>query len=63
MLWGENMLAELACQCERCGEQIDQPGLCSICLKRHDRVFHFIIAIVWILAVISFGYYYVLFIA
>ncbi len=49
--------------CESCGKQINEPGLCSECLKRHDRVVKFIIFIVWILAVISFGYYYVLFIA
>jgi len=50
-------------KCESCGKQINQPGLCSDCLKRHDRVVKFIVKIVWVLAVISFGYYYVIFIA
>ncbi len=57
------MIIKPAFKCESCGKQINEPGLCNQCLKRHDRAVKFIVGIVWILAVISFGYYYVIFIA
>jgi len=50
-------------KCESCGKKIKKPGLCSECLKRHDRIVKAIMGVVWILAIISFGYYYVIFIA
>jgi hypothetical protein len=49
-------------RCESCNCEIDGPGLCNICLKRHDRVVKLIVLIIWVLAFISFGYYYVFFI-
>jgi len=56
-------MTELPFKCASCGKKIDKPGLCSECLNRHDKVVKLIVSIVWILAVISFGYYYVFFIA
>jgi hypothetical protein len=48
--------------CGNCNKKIDTPGLCSKCLKRHDRVLYLVILVIWILAAICFVYYYVLFI-
>lgn len=57
------MQSIFANQCDHCGKANNKPGLCSECLKRHDRVLKFVIGIVWVLALISFRYYYVIFIA
>lgn len=57
------MIAELTYKCESCAKEIEQPGLCDKCLKRHDRRLKFIIGIVWILTAICLGYYYIFFIA
>ena len=48
-------------KCVHCNCKIDTPGLCKECLKRHDRIFNLVVVAIWILAAISFGYYYVLF--
>jgi hypothetical protein len=57
------MTIKAANECGNCGIMIDQPGLCSKCLKRHDRILKLVIAVIWVLALISFRYYYVIFIA
>jgi len=49
-------------KCSSCGKEIGDSGLCVECLKHHDRVVKFCVLIIWILAIISFAFYYVLFI-
>ncbi|WP_157137163.1 hypothetical protein [Desulfosporosinus youngiae] len=56
------MDTETVYTCSSCGKEIYDSGLCPECLKRHDRVVKSGVTVIWILAVISFGYYYAIFI-